>query len=199
MTDRSPYATPTGKVHVATIGPDGLISGLGTCMADVLADHLAAVAGTVPVMPDQAALFVHGTPFALVDGRVVAAPLPLPARRERRCADLRAACAAAITGGFASSALGTPHIYPSGRNDQANLVAAVTASLPPGLAEEWSTPFWCADAAGAWAFRPHTAPQIQQAGADARGIIVAAQARLGALIAAVQAASTHNQVAAVAW
>ena len=199
MTDWSSYATPTGRVFVATIGPDGLISGIGTCALDVLPDHLAAVPGAVPVMPDQAALFEHGSPFALANGAVVASVLPLAEVQKRKVASLRAACGAAITGGFGSTALGTAHTYPSGMTDQANLIGSVTASLLPGLAAGWTTPFWCADAGGAWAFLPHTAAQIQQVGADGKAMVVAAQARLGALVAAVSAATTADQVAAITW
>lgn len=199
MTDWSSYATQTGRVFVATIGPDGLISGIGTCALDVLPAHLAAVPGAVPVMPDQAAVFAHGSPFALVDGAVVASVLPLAEVQARKVASLRAACGAAIMGGFGSNALGAPHTYPSGMTDQANLIGSVTASLLPGLAAGWTTPFWCADVSGAWAFLPHTAAQIQQVGADGKAMVVAAQARLGALVAAVAAAATADQVAAITW
>lgn len=199
MTDWSSYATPTGRVYIATIGPDGLIAGIGTCALDVLPDHLAAVPGGVPVMPDQAAAFEHGLPFALVDGAIVASVLPLAEVQARKVASLRAACVATITGGFGSTALGAPHTYPSGMTDQANLIGSVTASLLPGLAADWTTPFWCADAGGVWAFLPHTPAQIQRVGADGKAMVVAAQARLGALVAAIAAATTADQVAAITW
>ncbi len=199
MTDWSGYATPSGKVFVATIGPDGLISGLGSCMLAVLPDHLAAVPGTVPVMPDQAALFSHGVPFAIVNGQVVASALPLATVQSRKVTELRVACAATITSGFSSAALGAAHTYPTLPTDQSNMISSVTESLLPGIGAGWTTPFWCADGAGAWGFRPHTAAQIQQASADGKAMIIAAQARLATRAAAVQAATTADQVAAITW
>lgn len=192
MTDWATYATPTGNVFVATIGPDGLISGFATCMIDVLQDHLAATINSVPVMPDQAALFTHGSPFALNGGLVVTSSLPLEEVQRRRVALLRASCAETITGGYISSG----RAYPSRPTDQANMIASITASLFPDLPTDWTTPFWCADG-GVWGFRSHTAAQIQQAGTDGKAMIIAAQARLAGLLDLVAAATTEEQVLAV--
>ena len=108
--------------------------------------------------------------------------------RNRKAAALRAACQQQIRDGYTSAALGALHTYPASEVDQRNMSAAVTASLFPGLPEDWSTPFWCADPAGDWAMRDHTAAEIQRSAADGRAAVVAAQMKLAALLAQVFAA-----------
>ena len=114
-------------------------------------------------------------------------------------AALTAACGAAIVAGFQSSALGSAHTYPSQPNDQTNLIGAVTASQSPGLPATWACNFWCADSTGAWAFRSHTATQIQQVLADAVVAREAFSAKLAGLVAQVNDATTVAEVQAVAW
>ena len=69
----------------------------------------------------------------------------------------------------------------------------------PGNPNDWVTPFLCADAAGHWTYRNHTAAQIQQVGADGKAAI------LGKLVAKAQkhlrvdAAESIEAVEAVAW
>lgn len=140
--------------------------------------------------------------WAVVAGALVAwvpPPPTLAAVQAAQIALLRAACDAAITGGYTSSALGAPHTYPSTVLDQQNMIASVTASLLPGLAAGWTTPFWCEDSTGAWAMAPHTAAQIQQAGSDGKAAVVAAQQHLATLSAEVAAAATTAAVQAIAW
>ena len=127
------------------------------------------------------------------------APTPAPVTAAGRLAEISAACAAAIVGGFASSALGAPHTYPSDPTSQTNLLGSVTASLFPGLAAGWSTPFWCADASGAWSFQPHSAAQIQQVGLAAKAWVVACQTQCATLCAQVTAATSPAAIAAVVW
>lgn len=117
---------------------------------------------------------------------------------------LSESCRAQIVSGFASSALGTEHHYPAQPTDQINLAGSVLDSLLPGLAADWTTPFWCQDAAGLWALVPHTATQIQQVGRDGKAAIVAAITRNESLAAQVRviAASPDATVAdvlAVVW
>lgn len=126
-------------------------------------------------------------------------PPPLETVKAARIAALSVACRNQILAGFTSSALGEPHAYPSGETDQRNMIASVTASLLPGLPEEWTTPFWCADSAGEWSMRAHSAGQIQQAGADGKAAIVAAQLHLASLAAAVAGATSADAVEAIAW
>jgi hypothetical protein len=116
-----------------------------------------------------------------------------------RIATLRAACAATIIGGYTSAALGAAHSYPSLPTDQANMTASVLASLLPDQPADWTTPFWCADAAGVWTFVPHTAVQIRTAGQDGKAMVVAAQDRLRDLSAQVAAAETAEAVRAITW
>lgn len=119
--------------------------------------------------------------------------------KAQRLVLIEAACANAITEGFTSSALGAAYLYPSKASDQSNLQASVLASLFPGLAEDWTTPFWCQAADGSWAYRPHTAAQIQRAGTDGKDAINACIARKILLEQQVHEATTHPEVEAVIW
>lgn len=113
--------------------------------------------------------------------------------------ELNAACQSQIYSGYESAALGAPHHYPANDKDQSNMIASVTSSLYPGLPAEWVTPFWCADGSGVWAYRPHTAAQIQQAGADGKAAILAALSKNAVLQARVAAATTIDELNAVEW
>ena len=116
---------------------------------------------------------------------------------------MRQACASGIVGGFESDALGARHSYPSQQADQINLMGSVTASLLPAAAENWnppfSTPFWCADADGVWAYRMHTAQQIQDAGAEGKGHVVLHQTALADLLYQVEQAGDAAEIAALVW
>lgn len=68
------------------------------------------------------------------------------------------ACEAAITAGFQSAALGTPHQYSSQLDDQMNLTGAILRGL--------DMPYACRDEQGVKAFRLHTAAQLRQVGDD---------------------------------
>lgn len=126
--------------------------------------------------------------------------LTLPEAQVRQIAELSAACAAAITAGFTSEALGATHLYPAKAHDQLNLGNSVLDSLLNAAAEGWTTPFWCADANGEnWAWTEHTATQIQQVGIDGKAAILALQARNDTLARAVQAATTVEAALAITW
>lgn len=143
-----------------------------------------------------------GETLDFMNGEVVIVPAPSATLSEvqaAKVAELSAACQAHIYAGFQSSALGTVHTYPAKDKDQANLSGSVVASLLPGLPAGWVTPFWCEDAAGAWAFVPHTAAQIQQVGADGKSAIIAALEKNATLATQVMAATTVAAVQAVAW
>ncbi len=119
--------------------------------------------------------------------------------RNRKAAALRAACQHEIRGGYSSAALGASHVYPATEVDQRNMAAAVMASFLRDLPADWTTPFWCADAAGSWAMRDHTAAQIQRAAADGRSAVVAAQRKLAALLDQVSTATERAELDAIGW
>lgn len=118
--------------------------------------------------------------------------------RVDKAAELSTACATHILGGFVSSALGATYTYPSTILDQHNLNGLVTRSLYPGNPSTWVEKFWCADVAGVWARRDHTAAQLQQVGDEAIVRITAAQAKCDSKIAQANAA-TFEQLATLTW
>lgn len=146
-----------------------------------------------PCTPAQAA---NPALWQLVSGALVQS---LPAVQAAQIAALSAACAASITGGYTSSALGSAHQYGSAPTDQLNMAGSVLASLLPGLATGWTTPFKCAPAGGAWSLLPHTAAQIQQAGMDGKAWVESRQTQFAALVAQVDAATTVQAVQAIVW
>lgn len=123
----------------------------------------------------------------------------LDAVRKQQILLLSQACQAQIYAGFMSSALGADHQYPALALDQQNLTASVLDSTLPGLPEGWQTPFWCADAAGVWDFRLHTAAQIQQVGRDGKRRILACLAHNEALAGQVTDAGNPAAVQAIVW
>jgi hypothetical protein len=123
----------------------------------------------------------------------------LAAAQAAKIGELSAACKASIYAGFTSDALASGYSYPAKDTDQQNLASSVIDSLLSNGAAGWVTPFWCADASGSWAFRMHSAAQIQQVGKDAKAAVLAAMAKNQALVGQVAAASTVAAVNAVAW
>ena len=117
--------------------------------------------------------------------------IALERARIAKTAEINAACAAAIIGGFASSALGAPHTYDSALEDQLNLIGAVSLGI--------DLPYRCADATSVKAFCPHTAAQLKQVAADGAAIKLAALEKAATLKAQVQAAADEAAVEAVAW
>ena len=130
---------------------------------------------------------------------MVATAVSLPAIKVAKIAELSAACQATIFSGFNSSALGAAHHYPATDRDQSNLAASVLASILPGIAGGWTTPFWCADGSGNWAHTQHTAAQIQQVGTAALTSISGNIIKNTTLAAQVNACSTVVCVAAIIW
>lgn len=123
----------------------------------------------------------------------------LEAAKAARIGAISAACQAAITAGFQSSALGSWCTYPSNMTDQQNLNASVVASLIPGIPATWVTPFKCQDAAGNWALVYHTAEQIRKVGQDGKSAILTLLNRNSQLQAQVMAAATVEDVYKVTW
>lgn len=129
----------------------------------------------------------------------VQTPVALATAQASQSAAITSACAAAIVSGFTSSALGSAYTYPSAVTDQQNLAASVLASVLPNVPEGWTTPFWCANSSGVWAWTNHTAAQIQQVGTDAKTAILALQSKNATLQAQIAAAETVDAVAAITW
>ncbi|WP_312272358.1 hypothetical protein [Pseudomonas sp.] len=125
--------------------------------------------------------------------------IPLEQAVAAKLAELETACAAQIAAGFSSDALGETYTYPAKPTDQSNLQASVLASILPGVDASWTTPFWCADVQGKWAYQAHTAAQIQQVGVDGKNAINAAIAQKIVLEQQVEAAKTAAEVAAIIW
>jgi hypothetical protein len=119
--------------------------------------------------------------------------------RNWKAAALRAACQRQIRDGYNSAALGEAHTYPATEVDQRNMIAAVAGSLSPSLPADWTTPFWCADAAGVWAMRDHTTAEIQRAAADGRSAVIAAQRKLAALLEQVAGVASRADLEPVTW
>lgn len=112
-------------------------------------------------------------------------------------ATLRAACDAEMIGGFTSTALGSPHHYPSQPLDQSNLIgAATTAGFAPA---GWAVNFWCADASGVWSNPAHDVAQIQQALLDGTAARETISGKLKTLTGQVMAVTdtTATGIAAV--
>lgn len=114
-------------------------------------------------------------------------------------AALSTSCQAAIYAGFSSSALGADHTYPANDKAQTNLSGSVIDSMLPGNGPTWTTPFWCADSTGAWAYVAHTVTQIQQVGRDGKAAILSALEKNQSLATQVAAATTVAAVQAIKW
>lgn len=138
------------------------------------------------------------TPEGILVYRQPAVPT-LDELKATRAAYIEGKCATQIIAGFACDALGQTHTYPSKPTDQANLTASVLDAVLAGDAPGWTTPFWCADAAGIWAWRQHTSAQIKAVGAAGKAAVLTAQARNATLQAQITAATTAAEVEAVKW
>ncbi len=149
--------------------------------------------------PSGATLDVQGGKLTIVPAPTLTTAQLLVQAQQAQLAIVGAACAAAITGGFQSSALGKAYTYPSTQNDQANLNANVVSSLLPGLPANWTTLQICGDADGKWGYMPHTAAQIQQVGTDGKAGILGCLTKNAGLQAQIAAATTVAAVQAINW
>ncbi|MCT7317557.1 hypothetical protein N5I87_16235 [Ralstonia sp. CHL-2022] len=155
----------------------------------------------IEITQDEWLACINQPGYTVVNGALVA-PLPptiealLGQEKVQRAAKASTACAAALTTGFTSSALGTPHTYPSQDDDQRNLQSAVSASAV--APSNWTTRIWCANN-DAWSFTAHTAAQVLQVNADWLAHRVAAQQKYADLIARINAANSIEEVQAIDW
>lgn len=123
-------------------------------------------------------------------------PTPVNLAQQSQIQAIDDACAAAIVGGFPSSALGQAYTYPSKMTDQQNLAAAVQRSMLPGFT---SVLFWCADRYGQWAMRGHNQAQIQQVGIDGFNWISKCIAKKAALEVQVMGLQDPDAIAQIVW
>jgi len=133
----------------------------------------------------------------LTDAQV--ADLQLKAARQAQISQVTLDCQAEIIGGFTSKALGALYTYPSTLTDQQNLSANVVSSLVHNLPADWTTKQLCADSSGTWAYRDHTAAQIQQVGEDGKAAIMALLQKKNDLVAKIEAAASLADVQSVKW
>lgn len=119
--------------------------------------------------------------------------------RPAKAAKIASACEASILAGFTSAALGADYHYPSDMADQANLTASVMRSTLSDDSGAEIFPFKCADSAGEWLFRPHTAAQIRQVGKDAYQHILELRQRNAELQGLLAAAMTEQEISSIVW
>ncbi|MEW9585523.1 hypothetical protein [Paraburkholderia sp. DGU8] len=170
----------------------------GAYIQDLLPDHEAN-----HIEVDEAT-YLNWCNLSYQDGAIVPTPGPSTAEllddaKASQTAIVSQACQDAIVAGFSSSALGSAHTYPAKSTDQQNLNASVVASILPGVAADWTTPFWCADGSGTWAYVMHTAAQIQQVGQDGKAAILACLTKNQQLASEIDAATTVEAVQAIQW
>ena len=143
-----------------------------------------------PVRPSDAHVFNYTTKLWELDFDAV---------RSQKSVDIDQACRSTILAGFDSDALGTTYHYPAKATDQSNLSGSVLASLLPDTPAEWVTPFWCADGDGVWAFRLHTAAQIQQVGRDAKAAILVSMGKNELLQTQIASATSLEELNTITW
>lgn len=174
---------------------DGVILKSGVCSAE---DFELQTASGQFILEGVARADIH----CIVNGQVVAKePLAydLESGKQSQSAFIKMHCEAEIISGFQSTVLNTSHTYPSNEKDQLNLSGTVQRSLLPSAQPTDVYLFLCADANNIWEYRPHTAAQIQQVGADAYNHILEARVKNATLQAQIAAATTQEELEAIAW
>lgn len=156
--------------------------------------------GTDPIVSAEEYLVTD--PNSVFVGGTLATEIPedsLEAAKIKKIEYLNNRCSYTILQGFESVALGEPHTYPAKFVDQANLVASVLDSTLPGISEDWVTPFWSCDSTGQWAFRNHSASQIQKVGKDGKLSILANMSKNELLISSVKQSLSIEEVNQITW
>ena len=140
----------------------------------------------------------HGTPATLIPYTI---PVPdasevLIRSKAAKTAEIKAACALAITSGVNSNALGAAHTYPTAQLDQANLNGLITSSLLLNAGDEYN--FWCADIGGIWERRTHTKLQIQSVGQAVVNHVIFQQEKYAQKLIEIDTA-TAESLALIFW
>jgi hypothetical protein len=119
--------------------------------------------------------------------KVDSGELSLTAIVESKCSEIERLAAQKITNGIASSALGTPHMYPSTEVDQKNLMAKVIAGV-----DDY---FKCKNlSTGITDFYPHTIEQFKAAFSDGDKKITTILKKSAALQYSVRQLPTYEAV-----
>jgi hypothetical protein len=119
--------------------------------------------------------------------KVDSGELPLAAIVESKCSEIEKLAAQKITNGIASSALGTPHMYPSTEVDQKNLMAKVIAGV-----DDY---FKCKNlSTGNTDFYPHTIEQFKAAFSDGDKKITAILKKSAELQKSVKQLQTYEAI-----
>jgi hypothetical protein len=168
--------------------------------------HTSIPAGAVPL--DDVTFFrsiaeTDGV-WTCTDGKTVTKVMPsaaqlLAAAQATASGAMNAATQAAIYAGFQSSALGKVYTYPAKDTDQQNLAASVLDAVINASVSGYTTPFWCCDSTGKWAYVPHTSAQMIQVGKDGKNAILAALSRNAVAQAAIANATSVATVQAVTF
>lgn len=108
-------------------------------------------------------------------------------------------CKTTIVSGYISSATGLSYTYPNQLTDQMNLSASITRSQLPSTPTDAIFPFKAMDSGGNWAYRNHTATQIQNVGQDAYVFTLEQLEKFTTLAGQVMAAQTVADVQAITW
>ncbi|OPK49617.1 hypothetical protein B5G54_05885, partial [Ralstonia solanacearum] len=119
------------------------------------------------IIPQDARNVDYHAYLAWVENGNSAAPFPsqtLAQVMAAKLAAIKAACEASIVAGFASSALGAVHTYPSSETDQRNLLGSAIAAQ--WRDPDWAVPLWCLSDEGQWLFLSHDAAQVRQVNVD---------------------------------
>lgn len=106
---------------------------------------------------------------------------------------------ATITAGFVCDALEEGMLYPTDDASQTNLQARVTESLVRAAETGVAYKILCKNAEGVWERRPHTAAQIQEVGMAAIDHVQQALDLKDTKAAAINAATTKEELDAIVW
>ena len=100
---------------------------------------------------------LDGVPI-LIDPLLLTLEEQAAVKYQEQITRINGSCESALTGGFASDALGTTHQYSSQLDDQLNLTGVILAGV--------ESPYPCRDEQGRKEFRLHTFAQLRRVGDD---------------------------------
>jgi len=121
--------------------------------------------------------------------------LTLVELKASKTSEINSACSKAITSGFTSSALGTPHTYQSEQTDQLNLIGVVTA----GQDDYFKCGITDVNGNVTWNYALHTIAQLQQVLVDGKAHKQTLLQKTNTLKTQVASAKTVAEVKAIVW